>query len=54
MRFLVDECTGPAVAAWLRTEGHEVFSVFDDAQGIEEDEIIRKAYTESWILINQR
>src|SRR5579872_1322935 len=27
MRFLVDECTGPAVAAWLRTEGHDVFSV---------------------------
>ena len=51
MRFLIDECTGPAVAAWLRTEGHEVFSVFDDAQGIEDDEVIRKAYTESWILI---
>lgn len=28
MRFLVDECTGPKVAAWLRGEGHEVFSVF--------------------------
>lgn len=27
MRFLVDECTGPKVAAWLRSEGHDVFSL---------------------------
>ena len=51
MRFLVDECTGPRVAAWLRGEGHEVFSVFDEARGIEDEEVIRKAYEESWILI---
>ena len=25
MRFLVDECTGPKVAQWLRDQGHEVF-----------------------------
>ena len=24
MRFLVDECTGPAVARWLREQGHDV------------------------------
>jgi predicted nuclease of predicted toxin-antitoxin system len=51
MRFLVDECTGPKVAAWLRTAGHEVFSVFDEARGAEDDEVIRKAYDGSWILI---
>jgi predicted nuclease of predicted toxin-antitoxin system len=51
MRFLVDECTGPKVAAWLRDEGHEVFSVFDEARGIEDDEIIQKSYGENWILI---
>jgi predicted nuclease of predicted toxin-antitoxin system len=51
MRFLVDECTGPAVAAWLRSNGHEVFSVFDLAQGMKDDEVIRKAYDEKWILI---
>jgi predicted nuclease of predicted toxin-antitoxin system len=51
MRFLVDECTGPKVAAWLRGEGHEVFSVFDEARGIEDDHIIQKAYDENWILI---
>ena len=26
MRFLVDECTGPAVASWLRDQSHDVFS----------------------------
>ena len=29
MQFLVDECTGPAVAEWLRNQKHEVFSVFE-------------------------
>ena len=33
MRFLVDECTGPAVARWLRDQAHEVFSVYDEARG---------------------
>lgn len=51
MRFLVDECTGPAVAAWLRGQGHEVFSVFDEARGMEDNEVIRKAHVENWVLI---
>ena len=51
MRFLVDKYTGPKVAAWLRDEGHEVFSVFDEARGIEDDKVIQKAYDENWILI---
>ena len=51
MRFLVDECTGPKVAEWLHGQGHEIFSVFDEARGIEDDVVIEKAYAESWILI---
>ncbi len=51
MRFLVDECTGPAVARWLREQGHEVFSVYDQARGMKDDEIILKAFEEEWILI---
>ena len=39
MRFLVDECIGSKVAAWLRGEGHEVFSVFDEARGIEDNQV---------------
>jgi len=39
MRFLVDECTGPSVAAWLRDHNHDVFSVFDQARGMDDNEI---------------
>ena len=51
MRFLVDECTGPAVTEWLRREKHEVFSVYDEARGMDDDVIIQKAFAENWILI---
>jgi predicted nuclease of predicted toxin-antitoxin system len=51
MRFLVDECTGPVVATWLREQDHEVFSVFDSARGLDDDTVIRKAFSENWILV---
>lgn len=51
MRFLVDECTGPAAARWLREQGHEVFSVFDQARGMDDDDIVQKGFTEDWVLI---
>lgn len=51
MRFLVDECTGPAVAEWLRGLGHEVFSVFDCAKGATDSEILWRAVDGRWILI---
>lgn len=51
MRFLVDECTGRKVAEWLRNQNHEVFSVFDEARGMTDDEVIQKAFSEDWILI---
>jgi predicted nuclease of predicted toxin-antitoxin system len=51
MRLLVDECTGPAVARWLRAQQHEVFSVYEQARGMDDDDIIRKAFDENWILI---
>lgn len=34
MRFLVDECAGPVVADWLRSQGHDVFSVYNSARGL--------------------
>ena len=51
MRFIVDECTGPVVARWLRDRSHEVFSVYEEARGTADDEILDKAYSENWILI---
>ena len=51
MRFLVDECTGPAIARRLRDQSHEVFSVYEEARGMGDDEILDKAYSEDWIVI---
>jgi len=51
MRFLVDECTGPAVARWLQRLHHDVFSVYDEARGLDDESIIEKANLEtiSWL-----
>jgi len=51
MKFLVDECTGPAVAHWLEQEGHDVFSVYDQARGIDDNRVIEIAQIEGRILI---
>ncbi len=51
MRFLVDECTGPAVAKWLKDLGHEVFSIYDEARGATDEDILIKAFAEDWILV---
>lgn len=39
------------MARWLREHNHEVFSVYDEARGMHDDDIIRKASDENWILI---
>lgn len=51
MRFIVDECTGNAVAAWLLKENHDVFSVYDKARGINDTEVIDRAFKENRIVI---
>lgn len=51
MRFLVDECTGPAVAKWLRSLHHDVFSIYDETRGLDDESIIKKANLENYILI---
>ncbi len=51
MRFLVDECAGPALAAWLRAHGHAVFSVYEEARGLTDDVVLAKAFAERWIVV---
>jgi len=51
MRFLVDECTGPSVARWLREQGHDVFSVFEQARGLDDDAIMEIASLQDRIVI---
>jgi predicted nuclease of predicted toxin-antitoxin system len=51
MRFLVDECTGPSVACWLREQGHDVFSVYEQARGADDDVVINRALADQRILV---
>ena len=51
MRFLIDECTGPTVAKWLHDQGHDVFSVYDEARGIDDDRVIELALDQKRVLI---
>ena len=51
MKFLVDECTGPSVAYWLVSLGHDVYSVFDESQGMTDEDVLSKAFSEERILI---
>lgn len=51
MRFLVDECTGPAVARWLEAQQHDVFSVYDEARGIDDEEVIQRTFAENRLLV---
>lgn len=51
MKFIIDECTGPAVARWLQAEGYTVFSIYNQAQGLSDEAILQKAFTEEWVLI---
>ncbi len=51
MRFLVDESTGPHVAAWLASQGHNVVSIYDSARGAADEVILQMAFAEDRILI---
>jgi hypothetical protein len=54
MRFLVDECTGPAVARWLRKNHPDVFSVYEAARGMDDRDVVQRAFVENRILIRIR
>jgi predicted nuclease of predicted toxin-antitoxin system len=51
MRFIVDENAGPTLAAWLRNNGHDVFSIYEPTRGLDDLEVIEKAFKENRILI---
>jgi predicted nuclease of predicted toxin-antitoxin system len=51
MRFVVDECTGSLVAQWLRNEGHDAVSIYDEARGSSDLSVLSRAVREDRILI---
>lgn len=51
MRFLVDECVGTSVAAYLKLNNHIVYSVFEESRGAQDDDLLQKCFSENYILI---
>jgi predicted nuclease of predicted toxin-antitoxin system len=51
MRLVIDECTGPSVARWLRGLGHDVVSVYDEAPQLPDVDILAFAVRENRIVI---
>jgi predicted nuclease of predicted toxin-antitoxin system len=51
LRFLVDECTGPAVAPWLSTQGHNLLSIFHTDRGAPDTAVLARALAEDRILV---
>jgi predicted nuclease of predicted toxin-antitoxin system len=51
MRFLIDECAGPALARWLRDAGHDVVSVFETERGASDARVLALAVREKRILV---
>ena len=51
MRFVVDECTGPRVASWLRSQGNDVVSIYDEHRGAGDEFVLRLAADEDRVLI---
>jgi predicted nuclease of predicted toxin-antitoxin system len=51
MRFLVDECTGPRIAEYLKLQGHDVFSAYDQARGAADKDLLSRAVAEDRIQI---
>ena len=51
MRFLVDECSGPKVAQWLKNLNHVVISAYEEFKGYEDEALLKIAYENNCILI---
>ena len=52
MRLLADESVDGPVVARLRTDGHEVAWIAEDAAGSPDDAVLARAYLEGIILIS--
>ncbi|RIV25562.1 hypothetical protein DYU11_09725 [Fibrisoma montanum] len=52
MKVLVDECTGPSVARWLRDEGHDVYSVSEQSRGWSDHQVLAHAVAEQRVIVS--
>ena len=54
MKFIVDESTGTAIVEYLETRGFDVVSVHDETPGIEDYQIVHRAFAEERIIITSQ
>jgi predicted nuclease of predicted toxin-antitoxin system len=50
-KFIVDECTGPAIAEWLTSKGFETISIFNSFRGSKDTDILAMAIKNSCVII---
>ncbi len=50
-KFIVDECTGPAIAEWLNSNGFETISIFNAFRGSKDTDILAMAIKNGCIII---
>jgi predicted nuclease of predicted toxin-antitoxin system len=51
LKFIVDESTGDSTAKWLKISGFEVYSVYTENRGADDEWILEKAVKENYIVI---
>jgi len=51
MKFLVDECTGTSVVAYLRDEGYDAVAVAEVMHKADDEEILGRAVSEGRIVV---
>ena len=51
MKFLVDECTGISVVAWLRDKGHDVLAVVEVMPEANDSDILDRTVREGRIVV---
>jgi len=51
LKFIVDECTGSNVAGWLKQKGFEIYDVYAENKGADDEWILEKSFKENYIVI---
>ncbi len=51
MRFLIDECVDPMITRWLREFRPDALSIYEEARGSDDDEVLQRANADDRILI---
>jgi len=51
IKFLVDECTGPNVALWLKSQDYITISIYDEFPGKKDFDILKMAFDNNYVIV---